>query len=93
MCRNITILRGLEPVATDAEIEAAALQYARKVAGVATISKRNEDAIARAVRKIADATAELLDELPPRQQPPTSLPPLRRLGISGYRVGNAGSGS
>jgi len=34
MCRNITELRGLEPPATEAEIEAAALQYVRKVSGL-----------------------------------------------------------
>ncbi|HQR80792.1 MAG TPA: DUF2277 family protein, partial [Actinomycetota bacterium] len=34
MCRNITILRGLEPPATDAEVTAAAEQYVRKVSGV-----------------------------------------------------------
>ena len=36
MCRNITTLRGLQPEATQAEIEAAALQYVRKVGGVQT---------------------------------------------------------
>ncbi|WP_238438973.1 DUF2277 domain-containing protein, partial [Frankia nepalensis] len=34
MCRNITELRGLEPPATDDEIEAAALQFIRKVSGL-----------------------------------------------------------
>ena len=34
MCRNITELRGLEPAATDEEIEAAARQYVRKVSGL-----------------------------------------------------------
>ena len=34
MCRNITELRGLEPVATAEEIEAAARQYVRKVSGI-----------------------------------------------------------
>ncbi len=78
MCRNITTLRGLEPVATAEEIEAAARQYVRKVSGVQSTSVRTEDAFARAVRKVTDATIELLDELPPRQQPPPTLPPLRR---------------
>jgi hypothetical protein len=78
MCRNITTLRGLEPVATDEEIEAAARQYVRKVSGVQTTSVHTEAAFARAVRKVTDATAELLADLPPRQQPPPTLPPLRR---------------
>jgi hypothetical protein len=78
MCRNITTLRGLEPVATAEEIEAAARQYVRKVSGVQTTSERTEDAFERAVRQVTKATTELLATLPPRQQPPPSLPPLRR---------------
>ena len=79
MCRNITTLRGLEPGATTEEIEAAALQYVRKVSGVQSVSARTSEPIERAVRTIADATAALLAELPPRQQPPPTLPPLRRI--------------
>jgi hypothetical protein len=79
MCRNITTLRGLEPEATDEEVEAAARQYVRKVSGVQKTSARTEAAVERAVRKIAAATEELLGELPPRQQPPPTLPPLRRI--------------
>ena len=79
MCRNITTLRGLEPEATPEEIEAAARQYVRKVSGVQKPSARTDEAFERAVAKVLDATAELLAELPPRQQPPRTLPPLRRL--------------
>ena len=78
MCRNITPLRGLEPAATTDEIEAAALQFVRKVGALQSVSARNEEAIARAVRRITEATTDLLEELPPRQQPPATLPPLRR---------------
>jgi hypothetical protein len=79
MCRNITTLRGLEPAATPEEIEAAARQYVRKVSGVQAPSARTGEAFEKAVRKVLDATAELLAELPPRQQPPPTLPPLRRI--------------
>lgn len=79
MCRNITTLRGLQPVATPEEIEAAARQYVRKVSGVQSTSPRTEEAFERAVHRIAHATADLIAELPPRQQPPTTVPPLRRL--------------
>lgn len=79
MCRNITTLRGLEPEATPEEVEAAARQYVRKVSGVQSTSPRTTDAIERAVRVVAAATTELLAELPPRQRPPSTLPPLRRL--------------
>lgn len=83
MCRNITTLRGLEPAATIEEIEAAARQYVRKVSGVQTPSPRTEEAVERAVQKVLAATAELLAELPPRRQPPATLPPLRRLASRG----------
>jgi hypothetical protein len=79
MCRNITTLRGLEPGATAEEIEAAARQYVRKISGVQSISARTEEAFERAVARVAAATTDLLAELPPRQQPPATLPPLRRL--------------
>jgi hypothetical protein len=79
MCRNITTLRGLEPGATAEEIEAAARQYVRKISGVQSTSPRTEEAFERAVVRVAAATTDLLAELPPRQQPPATLPPLRRL--------------
>ena len=79
MCRNITTLRGLEPVATADEIEAAARQYCRKVSGVQSTSAATEGAFERAVAEIAATTAALLDELPPRKVPPKTEPPLRRL--------------
>ena len=79
MCRNITTLRGLEPEATVEEIEAAARQYVRKVGGIQATSARTTEAVERAVQAVASATADLLHELPPRQRPPATLPPLRRL--------------
>jgi hypothetical protein len=79
MCRNITTLRGLEPEATPEEIEAAVRQFVRKVSGVQARSARTDDAVERAVGSIVRATTELLAELPPRRQPPPTLPPLRRL--------------
>ncbi|MEM8707711.1 MAG: DUF2277 domain-containing protein [Actinomycetota bacterium] len=85
MCRNITTLRGLEPGATPAEIEAAARQYCRKVSGVQKTSAATEDAFERAVAIVAAATADLLGELPPRKVPPKTEPPLRRLARSGGR--------
>lgn len=78
MCRNITTLRGLEPPATDDEVVAAARQYARKVSGVQAPTGRTSEPFERAVARIAEATADLLAELPPRRQPSPTLPPLRR---------------
>jgi hypothetical protein len=79
MCRNITTLRGLEPTATPQEIEAAARQYVRKVSGVQKPTPPTNEAFELAVAQITAATAVLLDSLPPRRQPPKTVPPLRRL--------------
>jgi hypothetical protein len=79
VCRNITTLRGLEPEATPEEIEAAARQYVRKVSGVQATSAQTEEAFELAIRRVAEATTDLLTSLPPRRQPPPTLPPLRRL--------------
>ena len=79
MCRNITMLRGLEPSATSEEIEAAARQYVRKVSGVQSVSPATAETFERAVVSITEATALLLADLPPRRQPPSTVPPLRRI--------------
>ena len=78
MCRNITELRGLEPAATSEEVEAAARQYVRKVSGIQKLTDANRDMIEAAVAEIAHITGHLLADLPPRRQPPTTVPPLRR---------------
>lgn len=78
MCRNITELRGLEPPATPTEIEAAARQYVRKVSGVTHPSPANAQAFEDAVAEVTATTTRLLAALPPRRQPPKSVPPLRR---------------
>ncbi|WP_194819690.1 DUF2277 domain-containing protein [Nocardia sp. XZ_19_385] len=78
MCRNITALRGLEPAATPEEIQAAALQYVRKVGGLSSISAATKPAVEEAVADIAAATARLLAQLPDRKVPPKTIPPLRR---------------
>jgi hypothetical protein len=79
MCRNITTLRGLEPPATDEEITAAAAQFVRKVTGVApTAAPESRLPTERATAEIAAIITALLDELPARRNPPSTLPPLRR---------------
>jgi hypothetical protein len=82
MCRNITELRGLEPPATAVEIEAAARQYVRKVSGITRPSPANAEVFEAAVAEVAAATTRLLDALPPRRQPPKTIPPLRRPEIA-----------
>ncbi len=78
MCRNITELRGLEPPATDEEIEAAARQFVRKVSGLRQPPPAADDAFEAAIVEVTAATHRLLDALPARRQPPASVPPLRR---------------
>ncbi|MCB1270821.1 MAG: DUF2277 domain-containing protein [Microthrixaceae bacterium] len=79
MCRNITPLRGLAPPATHEEVEAAALQYVRKVGALSSVSRANRPAVDRAVARIVAATSDLLEELPERRVPPRVDPPLRRI--------------
>ena len=87
MCRNITELRGLEPAATDEEIEAAARQFIRKVSGIRHPSANNTEAFEEAVRKVTETTHELLDALPERRQPPKTVPPLRRPEVRARMAG------
>jgi hypothetical protein len=78
MCRNITELRGLEPPASDDEIEAAARQFIRKVTGLRQPPPAATEAYEQAVADVAAITHRLLDTLPARRQPPATVPPLRR---------------
>jgi hypothetical protein len=63
MCRNIRTLYNFEPPATEDEVSAAALQYVRKISGFTKPSRANEEAFARAVEAVAQASAELLEAL------------------------------
>ena len=74
MCRSIKQLRNPAEPPTDAEIEAAALQYVRKVSGYRKPSAANQAAFEATVAEIAGATQRLLDNLVTRPQPSASLP-------------------
>jgi hypothetical protein len=82
MCRNITTLRGLEPAATEEEVEAAARQFVRKISGITHPNAKVEERFEQAVAEIAHISAHLLADLPPRRNPPPTLPPLRRLAAA-----------
>ena len=69
MCRNIHKLYNYEPPATEDELRAASLQYVRKISGFTKPSKANEEAFARAVEEVADASTRLLDQLVTSAQP------------------------
>lgn len=63
MCRNIRVLFNFEPPATDDEVQAAALQYVRKVSGTTKPSAANAELFADAVAEIAAVTRRLVDNL------------------------------
>lgn len=72
MCRSIKPLQNLAPPATHDEVQSAALQYVRKIAGTTKPSTANQDIFDDAVARIAVITQELLDGLttnaPPRNR-------------------------
>ena len=72
MCRNIRTLHNFQPPATSDEVNAAALQFVRKVSGSSKPSAANQEAFDRAVHEIAHVTQHLLEELV------TSAPPKNR---------------
>ncbi len=63
MCRNIRTLYNFDPPATEEEVQAAALQYVRKISGFQKPSQANAAAFERAVEQIASSSAELLEAL------------------------------
>jgi hypothetical protein len=72
MCRNIKTLFNFEPPVTEDEIQAASLQFVRKVSGFTQPSKANEAAFLAAVDDIAAITRNLLSSLE------TTAPPKNR---------------
>jgi hypothetical protein len=63
MCRNIRVLYNFDPPTTEEEVRAAALQYVRKVSGIAKPSAADEAAFERAVVEVAASTGRLLGAL------------------------------
>ncbi len=63
MCRNIRQLHNFDPPATSDEVQAAALQYVRKISGTTKPSQANQAAFDRAVHEIAHISQHLLDDL------------------------------
>lgn len=69
MCRNIKTLFNFEPPATDDEVEAASLQFVRKLSGFNAPSKANEEAFKLAVTEVAAAAQKMLDSLVTNAEP------------------------
>ncbi len=63
MCRSIKVLRNQESPATDAEVEAAALQFVRKISGFRHPSRTNTAAFDQAVADVTEASRRLLSQL------------------------------
>jgi hypothetical protein len=63
MCRSIKTLREGTVPATEDEIEAAALQFVRKISGFRKPSRANEEVFNEAVGEIAESSKRLLESL------------------------------
>lgn len=72
MCRSIRTLHNFEPPATEQEVNAAALQFVRKISGFTRPSKQNEVSFDKAVDDVARVARDLLAALattaPPRNR-------------------------
>jgi hypothetical protein len=66
MCRSIKTLRRVDDPATSEEVQAAALQFVRKVSGYRVPSQRNAEAFDAAVAEIAASSQRLLDSIATR---------------------------
>lgn len=67
MCRSIKVLRRPGEPVTPEEVNAAALQYVRKISGFQRPSQINEQAFQSAVAEIASASQRLLDAIAQRK--------------------------
>ena len=67
MCRNIKKLRFPDRQPTKEELQAAALQFVKKVSGYPKPSQANKDIFEKAVLEISSVTRTLFDNLVVRQ--------------------------
>ncbi len=69
MCRNIKTLFNFDPPATKEEIDAASLQFVRKLSGFNTPSKANEEAFNQAIGEVSVIASKLLKSLTTNAEP------------------------
>ncbi|MXX64573.1 MAG: DUF2277 domain-containing protein, partial [Acidimicrobiia bacterium] len=69
MCRSIRTLHNYDPLATDEEVRAAALQFVRKISGSTRPSRLNQEVFEKAVEAIPRETRSLVDGLVTRAPP------------------------
>ncbi|MEH6547299.1 MAG: DUF2277 domain-containing protein [Sneathiella sp.] len=90
MCRNIKTLFNYEPPATEAEIEASALQFVRKLSGSTHPSKVNQAVFDQAVTEITDVASRLLASLETQAVPRNrEVEAAKRKELSARRFGGA----
>ena len=63
MCRNIKMLFNFDPPVTPEEVQAASLQFVRKISGFNKPSKANEAAFMAAIDAISGISMQLLGSL------------------------------
>lgn len=85
MCRSIKRLRERDVRATDEEIEAAALQFVRKISGFRQPASANEKAFADAVHDISASSRKLMIAITDSSKPPAPLPPPKPAPQSRHR--------
>ena len=78
MCRNIRVLSGFQPPTTLEEMQAASLQYVRKISGMRAPSQSNQASFDLAVERVTAATRDLLAALELRTAPRTREDELRK---------------
>jgi len=76
MCRSIKVLRRAGEVVTPEELDAAALQFVRKISGTRKPSKANQAAFDRGVREVSEASRRLLETMDARPARPRSTSPV-----------------
>jgi hypothetical protein len=69
MCRNIKTLFNFDPPATDEELQAASLQFVRKLSGFHQPSQANEAAFNKAINEISVVARALLTDLVTNAEP------------------------
>jgi hypothetical protein len=72
MCRSIKVLRRAGETVTTDELDAAALQFVRKISGCRKPSKINQAAFDRGVLEVAAASRRLLESMSERPSKATT---------------------
>jgi hypothetical protein len=72
MCRSIKQLRRQGEVTSAEDIEAAALQFVRKISGYRQPAKKNVDSFERAVEAITSASRQMLADMGAAEREPAT---------------------